>query len=853
MEKGELSELDALSNFLETLPDKLEKTPYDHALYIKWMELVRAVGDIDSLRIARQHMCTRLAIPEDMLLEWVADEEAQPNALCDELVLTNVVDIFEKGVAEHVSCSLWQAYIDFAKRIDSIEDAHTDSAAEAAFGSAKYLFSTLQRAADATGSHYLLGNAVWIQFKDIIVQEASRADDSLRYSELVDLLNTLFIERLSQPHSDLEETFAMYSEFTTQHNGSDYEQQMVNANKIVSSTRMKCAYRDILEDSLAKSDGSWDGYLHYIDKLLQDKAAGIEEIAMLYERALAFHCYLPDAWDKYILYMEGAVDNNTQVALDVARRAIRFCPWSGKLWAHVINFTSAQLGHQQATDMYSRAVSTHAVDYSMLELSLAATAWVAAMRLGQNCNDDTHMAELDAACHKSIDNTYSLDMDTADSNLFLECSCASVFVDCLNDVESARRMWTRVCKSRKICANAWVNFAEFELIHGTVSSARSIYRQAAQRRLDAPELVFSAWKRLEYAGGDLSNIYAAERTIALQRRLAQRRIERAIRDKHIEAAEIQKESLAVSQEINAPLTGLAKRRRSGSHQSVQSIDGVVYDSGSGEMELELPPIQIREELMSSGTSTDYTRSSACPKYTRAVFVKGVPLQYGAEDVTSLFGGPSRVEGTTLLTDRQGAFRGQAKVVLSSIDALITALDKNGTKLGDSFISVHIFKAHHHPPKPSVAEVAVEVTGFSPETGNKQLGNIARNAGSMMRVRRNQAGDTAYVVMGSQAAASKAANLFNGRVVDGCILSAKFAAIAEGVKTNRETSSINVKPANFIPRATATSRPAKKVKIARKPQSPPQPIAATSSDQGIKKTNADFRMLFLGQEDERPNR
>ncbi|KAJ2794260.1 Splicing factor, partial [Coemansia guatemalensis] len=517
MEKGELGELDALSVFLETLPDKLAKTPYDYTVYIRWMELVRAVGDIDSLRIARQHMRTRLAIPEDMLLEWVADEEAQPNALCDEMVLANIVDIFEKGVAERVSCSIWQAYIDFAKRVDSNKDAHARTAAEAAFGGAEYLFSILQRAAEATGSHYLQSHGVWVQLKDKVVQEVSREGDERRRSELVELLNTMFLERLSQPHSGLDETFAMYSEFTTQHFGTKYEQQMVNANKIVSSTRVKCAYRDSLEASLAKSDDSWDGYLRYIGKVIQDRAAATEEVCMLYERALALHCYLPDAWDEYILYMEGSADNNTQAALDVASRAIRFCPWSGKLWAHAINFTFLQQGHREATDVYTRAASTHAVDYSMLELSLAAAAWVGAMRLTQDCNTGTYAADLDTACNESIDKVYSLDIDTADPYLLLECCCASALIDSLNNVESARRMWMRVCKSRKTCANAWVSFAEFERIHGTASSARSVYRQAAQRRLDAPELVFSAWLRFEHAGGDLSKVYAAERAINLQR------------------------------------------------------------------------------------------------------------------------------------------------------------------------------------------------------------------------------------------------------------------------------------------------------------------------------------------------
>ncbi|PIA19455.1 hypothetical protein COEREDRAFT_5295 [Coemansia reversa NRRL 1564] len=846
MEKAELSGLDVLSSFLETLPEKLEKTPYDYNMYIEWMQLVRAVGDIDSLRISRQHMRARLAIPEDMLLEWVADEEAQPNALYDENVLRNVVDIFEKGLEERVSCSMWQRYIDFAKRVDSNKETLACNAAEAAFGGAEYLFSILRRAVEATGPHYLQSHAIWTQLKDYIEQEISRAGDDLQRSEMADLLQRLFLERLSQPNSGLEETFGMYSEFTTQYNGTDYEQQMVNANKIVSSTRVNCAYRDSLEGSLAKTDDSWDGYLRYIDKLVEDKKAGTNEVCMLYERALGLHCYLPDAWDKYILYMEGSAEN-IKAALDVASRAIRFCPWSGKLWAHVINFTFVQQGHRQASDVYTRAVSTHAVDYSMLELGLAATAWLAVMRLGHSNNPDTCAAALNAACNESIDKAYTLDLDTADPYLLLECCCASALIDCLNDVEGARRIWLRVCKSRKVCANAWLKFAEFERIHGTASSARSVYRQAAQRRLDAPELVFSAWLQFENSGGCLSTIYAAERTINLQRRLSQRRIERAICESRAEAPEIQKESLRLDEEIHAESTGIAKRRRSGSQYGVHSTGAVMEASASGEMASKLPYNQSKEKTMPSYSAAHYTGPSAYTKDTRTVFVKGIPLQYDIGNIAALFGGPGCVESTTLLTDRQGDFRGQAKVVLSSTDALIAALDKNGSKIGNNFITIHIFKPHHHTPKPSAAEVTVEVRGFSPETGNKQLGSIVRDVGPMIRVRRNQAGDTAFVVMGSHAAASKAADLFNGHVVDGCILSAKLAEDAAGLGRKKQTALANVNYTNFVPRATAASRPAKKMKIARDPQKPLQPVVATSSGQDIKKTNADFRQLYLGQE------
>ncbi|KAJ1812626.1 hypothetical protein LPJ56_005437 [Coemansia sp. RSA 2599] len=245
-------------------------------------------------------------------------------------------------------------------------------------------------------------------------------------------------------------------------------------------------------------------------------------------------------------------------------------------------------------------------------------------------------------------------------------------------------------------------------------------------------------------------------------------------------------------------------------------------------------------------------------------------------------------------DKQGEFRGQAKVTLASGEEMIAALDKNGQKAEGSFISVHVFKqrgkdgTQGRPSLPNRArkaarEVVVRVTGFSPETGNKQLEAIAKGSGgTVVRVRRNQQGDVAFVAMKSLSDAQGAVEALNGCLVQGATLAAAVdgdgqaaqgrAAGPQGQSASLSASAkdmpMKAKTASnaaigLVPRkASSNRRPAKRINVAKnampavsEPEGQAAPGSTTDAgpsedhapaDPSNTQTNADFRNLFLGQ-------
>ncbi|KAJ2768361.1 Splicing factor [Coemansia nantahalensis] len=790
------SDLDA---FLEALPEKLEKSPYDHGVYTQWVALMQAIGNVESLRDAQERMCSQVAVPEETLLGWIADEEARLEANCDEATLASIVRLFEAGVQDRRSPSMWQRYADAVLRMADSDDAAMQAAAAAVFGAEDYSQGVLLRAVEATRANYQHGQAIWVLYKDRIARDIDQASEPQR-GALVELLHTALLDRLCQPHAGLDDTWSLYSEYTTRYHNADYEQQMVAANEIVANTRRLCAQREALEDRLVAAGYGWGAFSEYIDRLVQQKGASVEEVAALYEQALLHNGYSPEAWSEYTAYLEG-VAGNTSAVLAVSERAIRSCPWSGKLWAQAIHFSYMVHGRESAGEVFRRAQTTHAIDYSMLEYGHAAVAWLTAVRLDSTSSPEA--AEmLPATCEECIDTAYSLEIGTADPYLFLERCCTSVVVELEGGPEVARKIWTRVCKARKVCTEAWVLSAEFERAHGTAASARSVYRHAAQRKLDNPERLFDTWLAFECAAGELAELYAAERVVSAQRRVAQRRLEREAC--HVGASDTQPE---------------------GPPEEAEQAE-----AEQAEAEQTEGPAAKRRRADSPAEATRRSDGSL------VVFAKGFPLGYGASDIEAFFGGGANVGQATVLAAKQGAACGQAKVVLRTTDALVAALDKNGSKIDGQFVSVHTFKKQR-PARAATAEISVEVRGFSPETSNKQIEAIARGAGTLVRVRRSQAGDVAYAVMKSREDALRAVGLLNGSEIGGKTLT---AAIGPGTGTGAGASADAGAATKMMPRRVAARGPAKKVRLRTQ-----QPATPASEAGDVGKTNADFRQLYLG--------
>ncbi|KAJ2662469.1 Splicing factor [Coemansia sp. RSA 1200] len=834
---AELDALNSLEEFMSELPEKLEKTPYDYGTYIRWIELLRTIGDIESMRAARKAMSLRLAVPEDVWTEWIEDEKHQnTGGISDAASISQIKELFDAATREYVSPSMWQKYIDFAKELSNSEAGSVHAAAGKVFSHDDPTLIVLEQAVSAAHALYCGGQEIWLQYMNQLKDRIDRAADiESNQNELVDKLQSVFLERLDQPHAEIEETFNLYSEFVTKYFAdSAYESLMVNASGVVGNTRVRCSRREALEESVVTSEGSWYTFSQYIDTISRGKQLDIREVSCLYERALLHNYCYPQVWDEYIAFAACSSDEPGD-AVNVAGRAVRNCPWSGKLWAQLLSLTYISHGYQSATSIYDNAVSTHALDHSMHEFSYIATSLVSAARLEYQASEskDSDAGLLLDTCSSCIEATYKLDISTADPDLHLERCCSSIITTFLENNTAARELWIRICKARGSCSEAWVLSAEFERTHGTILNARNVYRHAAQRKLDYPERLYSAWLVFEHVFGDQLTALGAERFINIQRHFTQRRAERSIitdNDKYSGAP------LGDDGKMTASGASL-KRTRSG---TIQYPSAYTANAASGNIGL---------AVSHGGNETALSTTDISATSHTTVFISNLPVSYRETHVTELLGGIECVDKVELLSNKDGSFRGQAKACLRSTGALISALDKNGFRLENQHISIHIFKKHHQSAR---HEISVEVKGFSQETGNKKIEEIAKKAGGFIRIRRNKQGTIAYVVMKSMDAAVRAASALNGCEIDEHTLEAGISSADPTVEGVQEHCGIvpEAPSTSLIPRKVATPlrRPAKKLKIEKQDAADRSGLTMERGDvsnkSSSKKSNDQFRQMYL---------
>jgi hypothetical protein len=72
----------------------------------------------------------------------------------------------------------------------------------------------------------------------------------------------MFLDRIAIPHSKLDETFSSLSSFISQYDGSDYENSMVQSNKIASAARSLLSKLEPFEEQLVLDTNLQESHPH---------------------------------------------------------------------------------------------------------------------------------------------------------------------------------------------------------------------------------------------------------------------------------------------------------------------------------------------------------------------------------------------------------------------------------------------------------------------------------------------------------------------------------------------------------------------------------------------------------------
>ncbi|KAI8877320.1 hypothetical protein K501DRAFT_43393 [Backusella circina FSU 941] len=309
-------------------------------------------------------------------------------------------------------------------------------------------------------------------------------------------------------HMDCEETFSLYSSFISAwKSDANYEETMIRANKIYAKTKAEAEKRDWYEMELINTGYALDTFYQYIEKEKELKPQ-LNYIRSLYERAIAVYCTDQVLWNDYILYlMERAHVLSFLKAL--ALRAIRNCPWSGMMRAHLARFMESNHDERDdIIDVFDEAVQNKLLLSSMEDLItiLLAKCDYERRQIDWSDPDDEQVLNLQVAFHEALQYLEEAFPGQTDPYYRIEKYFAFIQDKRLGNTDDARTLWETIIKKHGKDTEAYIQYIYFERDHGDYEKCASLFKLGLQKRVDNPARLVDVWSTIEREGGTVESM-----------------------------------------------------------------------------------------------------------------------------------------------------------------------------------------------------------------------------------------------------------------------------------------------------------------------------------------------------------
>ncbi|KZP31530.1 hypothetical protein FIBSPDRAFT_776202 [Athelia psychrophila] len=523
---AESKSLDALSNIL----DSLSQNPFDISLHVQHINLAQTLESSDPthLHAAREMLVAQFPATDDVWMLLIKSKEESVD-LNDAEGILDLMELYSKAEADYLSLPI------LIKHVQFLIDRHAWLAAvdekPEEFGE---LFSTEWTRASmaftvAKGANHLTqSHTLWELRRDWEMQLLEASSDAEKPS-MVEIVNDLLLERLQQPHANHEETYQLYSTFTTTHQPPHlYEDMLVAASKLRAPVVKAFAKREASETGLVNSKFSLDAYNYYITWEKRAKNVDVDVLSCLYERAIAeaarrrfigevsAESMLGVFWGGYCdaLRIHGI---HEKVESDTLKRAVRSAPGSGDIWARYLRFlerTSASEveieERETVAAAYTRAMSTNLLqkDVEQLVPAVLARAGYEKRRLeSETVPVGIGLVLLLRFFGGLFQGGFAFGGGVFVPHLAFSVAFLNHYFN-LEMSEKAISLWQGTAKHMKKSYLAWTAYTDACVRAEKQKTARAIFSDIAMKQLDWPEAVWDAWIAFEHQHGTVEQLEA---------------------------------------------------------------------------------------------------------------------------------------------------------------------------------------------------------------------------------------------------------------------------------------------------------------------------------------------------------
>ncbi|XP_056384757.1 squamous cell carcinoma antigen recognized by T-cells 3 isoform X2 [Hyla sarda] len=877
---------------IQRLEEQLSINAFDYNCHVDLIKLLRQEGELDRLRRARQKMSELFPLTEEIWLDWLKDEMKIAE---DDSSREAVYELFEKAVKDYICPEIWLEYAQYS--IGGMGE-------EGGIAKVRTIFD---RALTAVGLHMTKGSTIWDayrEFENAILGTIQPLPGTIPSAEQQQMLNTqlerihtLFRRQLGVPLLDMASTYAEYEEWSEEPIPETVNQNYMKAIKQVDK------YKPYEEALLTAEMPKMAEYQAYIDFEL--KEGDPARIQIIFERALADNCLVPDLWARYTQYLDRQLKMK-ELVLGAHDRAVRNCPWTVGLWkSYILALERHCVDHSTITETFEKALNAgfiQATDY--VEIWQSYLDYLR-RRVDFTKDSSKEHEELRAAFVRALDylkqEVEERFSESGDPTCSIMQNWARIEARNCNNMQKARELWDSIMtKGNSKFANMWLEYYNLERAHGDTQHCRKALHRAVQCTVDYPEHVCDVLLALERTEGSLEDWDAAvikteTKLSRVNEQRAKAAVKQAILDRQEEEKAEQRKKTRAEKKAKKP-----KKAKPGDKRKAE--DEEEDEEEWGEEAAEQPSKKHRREEQSEdneaeemetetglfGRSTSFTsqaRSKQKPPATKeqprilhnpnkeniTVFVSNLPynLPDPEKQLKKVFSSCGEISQVRVVYTNKGTFRGYCYVEFTEEKGALDALkmDRQEMKGRPMFVSPCVDKNRNPEFKVFKYSTALEkhklfVSGLPFSCTKEELEEMFKEHGTIKQIRlvTNRSGKPkglAYVEYENEAQASQAVLKLDGtQIKDNTIK----VAISNPPARKQQESQEAARSA-MIPRQTYGARGKGRTQVALLPRSlhrqntpsttktengTPQTTEASSGAEGEprKMSNADFARMLL---------
>ncbi|KAJ0937713.1 putative RNA recognition motif domain, tetratricopeptide-like helical domain superfamily [Helianthus annuus] len=497
---------------LQTLATELSTNPANYDAHLQYITALRKEGDIDKLRLAREAMNQLFPLTPAMWQQWANDEISLISSSSrSEDAVSTIEKLYERGVSDYLSVSLWCDYLNFIQKHDSSVREFSPTG----ISKARDLF---ERALIACGLHVAEGSKLWEayrSFEEAILNSMGETDLESREKQ-VQRVRNIFHRHLSIPHSDMTSTLLTYKAWESEH-GNTLDVNSSSTDGI--SPHVASAYQKALdmlsvradfEEKIAGSDVSdterLQSFMAYLK--FEQSSGDPARVKSLYERAITEFPISGDLWIDYTNYLNKTLKADKTLR-DIYNRATRNCPWVGELWVRFMLYLERGRGSEKdLSDVFERSLQcTFSTIDEYVDIFLTRVDGLRRrISFAKDLDDGLDFSSIRNTFQRACD-YLSPQLKNTSSLLQIHSYWARLESHIGKDIAAARGVWESLLKNSGSMLEAWQGYISMETEMGHINEARSLYKRCYSKRFagTGSEDVCNSWIRFEREFGTLED------------------------------------------------------------------------------------------------------------------------------------------------------------------------------------------------------------------------------------------------------------------------------------------------------------------------------------------------------------